>query len=174
MRKLTCFALLLCFGAIAHAAQDQEDDNREGNILAFKTMASVTGPFVGTANPIRGIVGGGLPWVISRGTGELKADGRLVVQVGGLVLADAPSVPANLRLTNPIPNFRAVVSCMIIDATGNPAIANISTAEFPATPQGDSRIDATLTLPSACFAPIIFVTSPTGAWFAVTGFQTKE
>jgi hypothetical protein len=24
-------------------------------------------------------------------------------------------------------------------------------------------------LPSPCFAPIIFVTSPTSAWFAVTG-----
>jgi hypothetical protein len=161
-------------GAIASATQDQDDANREGTILAFKTMASVSGPFVGTTNPIRGIVGGGFPWVLSRGKGELQADGRLLLQVRGLVLADAPTVPANLRLTNPIPNFRAVVSCMTIDAMGNPAIANISTADFPATPQGDSRIDATLVLPSACFAPIIFVTSPTGAWFAVTGFQTKE
>jgi hypothetical protein len=171
MRKLTCFALLLCFGAIANAAQGE--DESEGNILMFKTMASVSGPFVGTANPIRGIVGGGLPWTISAGKGELKADGRLVVHVSGLVLADAPAVPANLRLTNPVPNFQAIVSCMTIDSMGNPAVANISTAAFPATPQGDSKIDATLTLPSVCFAPIIFVTSPTGAWFAATGFQTK-
>ena len=32
---------------------------------------------------------------------------------------------------------------------------------------GDGR--AVLTLPSPCFAPIVFVTSGTGNWFAVTG-----
>ena len=32
-----------------------------GTILKFDTMAPVTGPYVGAANPIRGVPGGGLP-----------------------------------------------------------------------------------------------------------------
>ncbi len=31
-------------------------------ILKFDTMVPVTGPYVGPANPIRGVPGGGLPW----------------------------------------------------------------------------------------------------------------
>jgi hypothetical protein len=63
-----------------------------------------------------------------------------------------------------------VVSCQIIDGAGNPGILNLSTGDFPATPSGDSDIEAQLELPDKCFAPIIFVTNPAGRWFAVTGY----
>src|SRR5579863_388901 len=59
-----------------------------GTILQFDVMTPVTGPYVGTANPIRMVPGGGLPWMITSGTGFLSRDGRLDVQVRGLVLAD--------------------------------------------------------------------------------------
>ncbi len=64
--------------------------------LGFETMAAVSGPYVGAANPIRDIAGGGLPWIISSGQGELRADGALTVSVRGLVLAPAEPVPGNL------------------------------------------------------------------------------
>lgn len=137
-------------------------------ILQFHTMSTVTGPFVGTANPQRGLAGGGLPWMIDSAQGELQADGRLEVQVRGLVLADDPSVPANLRGTDPIPSFRAVVSCLVAQG-GAVAVDNIATAPFPATPTGRASIETTVALPPHCVAPEIFVTSPTNAWFAVTG-----
>ena len=54
--------------------------------LGFETMAAVSGPYVGAANPIRNIAGGGLPWIISSAQGELRADGELTVSVRGLVL----------------------------------------------------------------------------------------
>jgi len=91
------------------------------------------------------------------------------IHVTGLVLADDPSVPENLRLVNPLPSFRATVSCLTIDGMGNPAEANVSTDNFLASSSGDSKIDAALTLPTSCFAPIIFVTAPAGMWLAVTG-----
>ncbi len=87
----------------------------------------------------------------------------------GLVLADDPAVPPALRLTNPIPMFRAIVSCMITDGNDNPSFVNVSTDGFPADTAGDSNINATVELPDACFGPIIFVTSPGGSWFLVTG-----
>jgi hypothetical protein len=147
----------------------QAPDLSSDSVLKFRTMAGVRGPFVGTSNPIRGVPGGGFPWIIADGRGELKADGRLSVRVTGLVLADDPTVPENLRLTNPVPAFRAIVSCRTIDGMGNPAIVNASTDGFPANNLGDAKINAELQLPEPCFAPILFVTSPGGAWFAVSG-----
>jgi len=51
----------------------------------------------------------------------------------------------------------------------------VLTGTFPATTGpatsggGDATIEATLTLPDPCIAPIIFVTNAGGAWFASTG-----
>lgn len=140
-----------------------------GTILKFTTMTPVTGPYVGTANPIRTVPGGGLPWMITAGTGSLKSDGHLLVHVRGLVLADQSPVPAALQGTNPIPDFRAIVSCQSIGDGGTATVSNVSTAQFPASTKGNSDINATVSLPRPCIAPIVFVTSPGGAWFAATG-----
>ena len=153
-------AALVALAPVAHAGD---------KVLEFDTMAGVVRPFTGAANAIRGVNGGGLPWVIRVGKGEVKAEGRIEVKVKGLVLADDPTVPAARRLTNPIPNFRAVVSCLTVDASGGAATMNVTTGDFPATTSGDAEIEAAIELPSPCFAPVVFVTSPGGAWFAVTG-----
>jgi hypothetical protein len=55
-------------------------------VLDFHVMAPVAGTFVGTANPVRGVPGGGLPRVIAHGDGTLRSDGSLEVNVQGLVL----------------------------------------------------------------------------------------
>ena len=67
-------------GASAPAGADP------GTILKFTSMAPVTGPYVGTANPIRGVPGGGLPWIITAGNGALKSDGHLPVSYTHLTL----------------------------------------------------------------------------------------
>jgi hypothetical protein len=143
-------------------------DHRSATVLKFDTMAPVTGPYVGTANPIRGVPGGGLPWIITSARGFLKADGQLRVKVRGLVLADQPPVPAALQGTNPIKDFQAIVSCQSIGASNSATIANVTTGDFTASPAGDSTITARVDLPNPCIAPIIFVTGP-GIWLAVSG-----
>jgi hypothetical protein len=130
------------------------------NVLKADTLAGVTGPYVGSANPIRGVNGGGIPWDIAEGKAVLSADGHLEVKVEGLVLATTG--------TNPVTTFRGLVSCQTI-VDGAAAVVNVPTDAFRASPAGDSKIEAMVTLPSPCFAPIVFVTSPGGAWFAVTG-----
>jgi hypothetical protein len=70
---------------------------------------------------------------------------------------------------NPVAQFKAIVSCQTIGIGGTAAVANVSTAPVSATTTGDAEIDETIALPSPCFAPIVFVTSAGGAWFAVTG-----
>lgn len=142
-------------------------------VLKAETMAAVVGPYVsptpGTGTLIRGVRGGGLPWQIDEAKVVLLADGRVTVKVEGLVLLDAAPVPEALRGTNPITSFKAIVSCETIDAGGAAATENVSTGLFPATSSGDSKIEATVELPSPCFAPVVFVTSPGGQWFSVTG-----
>ena len=132
------------------------------SLFEAKTMVGVSGPYLGTANPIRGVAGGGAPWSIDTAKAELRSDGRLEVSVTGLVLTTTG--------VNPVANFRAVLSCRTVDGTGNPAVVNLSTGDVPATSTGDAIIEETLTLPSSCLAPIVFVTNPAGRWFAVTGF----
>ena len=162
--KLHVAAFVLALALVASFLAQASIASGEGNpILTFNTMTPVTGPFVGTANPIRGINGGGLPWMIANGNGVLHADGKVDVNVHGLVLAAGPNAG-----TNPVPTFRAVVSCLSI-SSGNPTTVNVSTDPFPATTTGNAHIHARVTLPSPCIAPIVFVTTPTGAWLAVTG-----
>jgi hypothetical protein len=146
-------------------------DPGSGTILKFDTMTPVSGPYAGPASPVRLIPGGGLPWVLTAGTGSLSRDGHLLVRVCGLVLASHHSVPAALRGTNPFPAFRASVSCQCIDASGRATVASISTGDFMADASGDSQIEARVILPRPCIAPIVFVTGPSGVegWLAVTG-----
>ena len=134
----------------------------EDKVLEFDTMAAVVRPFTGAQNPIRGVNGGGVPWQIARGEGELRADGRLKVEVRGLVIVSTG--------VNPVATFRATVSCMSVGESGQAVTVNRTTDPFPATAQGDANIEATVDLPTPCFAPIVFVVNGgTGAWFAVTG-----
>src|ERR671934_1576386 len=98
------------------ALASHDRDEERGVVLAFETMVGVTRPFVGSANPQRGLNGGGLPWTIAQAKGRLNAGGELKVRVQGLVLANTNAAPAALRGTNPVPAFRAVVSCLTIDA----------------------------------------------------------
>jgi hypothetical protein len=140
-----------------------------GTILKFDTMAPVTGPYVGASSPIRGVPGGGFPWMIESGRGSLDRDGHLKVRVRGLVLANHAPVPPALRGTNPVTPFKAIVSCQTIGADGSATVTNVSTAGFPASPEGDANIRADVQLPHPCIAPIVFVTSGGGAWFAATG-----
>src|SRR5262247_3847684 len=58
------------------------------NLLSFGTMYGVDGPFVGDANPIRGVPGDEEPWAIERAVGKLDSEGNLLIIVRGLVFTD--------------------------------------------------------------------------------------
>jgi hypothetical protein len=103
---------------------------------------------------VDGVIGGGLPWVIDEGHAHLFADGRLEVQIDGLVLASS--------LTNPVTAGHAIVTC-----DGAPAA---TTSNVPFSPAGDAVVVATVALPSPCLAPAVFFTTGTDRWLAVTGF----
>jgi len=80
---LALIGLVPVLGATSPASADP------GVILKFDVMTPVTGPYTGS-NPIGGVRGAPLPWIITAGTGSLTRDGHLLVHVRGLVLADQP------------------------------------------------------------------------------------
>jgi hypothetical protein len=139
---------------------------KEAKILEFDTMVGVPAGLIGPQSqaPLRGINGGGIPWIIGSASGELTAGGKLEINVQGLVLATTGS--------NPSGTFRGLVSCVKSDGS----FERILTDPFPATMGlasaggGNSKIEANVSLPQPCIAPIIFVTNAAGtSWFAATG-----
>jgi len=153
-------------GTVSRASAD------ESKLLEFNTMIGVPRPYTGAANAIRGVPGGGLPWVIEFGKGKVSPEGNVDVLVKGLVFDpnDQAVIDRGIGGTNTVANFKVIVSCLSNDADGNTTTMNVSTGLFPADTAGNAHIKDTVVLPSPCIAPILFVTSPTGAWFATTGF----
>ena len=164
--RLSLIGLVLAVALVVPALGSGGSDNRK--VLDFDVMAGVSEPFTGATNQIRNLSGGGLPWEIAQGKGTLRSDGRLKVEVEGLVLARRAPVPPALQGTNPIAMFKAIVSCLTVSG-GAASTANVETGLVPATTTGNAEIETTVNLPSPCFAPIVFVTAPNNAWFAVTG-----
>ena len=137
--------------------------------LAFGSVASATagGPKVFDARMagiptgglvLHGLTGGGVPWSLEEGRVMIFADGRLHVEVEGLVVAASG--------VNPIPTGRAVVTCSSVAAARSP--------DVPFSMAGDAEVNAIVDLPASCLAPAVFFVgiTATGAerWFAVTGW----
>ena len=160
IRKLLVAAVaaasLVGAGTVAVAAHER------GTLIEFDSMTPVTGAAVGVVND-RGIKGGGLPWVITSGRGEVDRHGNVEVKVRGLIIV-VPPVGGH----NPVPMFMATVSCI-----SHGAVVNVSTAPAAASAAGDSTITGRVSLPHPCKDPIVFVAAPTGQWFAMSNSERE-
>jgi len=149
LRLLFATALLavLALGTVASTAAG-------GPKILDARMAPVTVP----NQVLQGLTGGGAPWSIEEGKATLFADGRLHVEVEGLIVI--------ARGNNPIPQGRAIITCSSAPAVSSPIV--------PFSTAGDAEVNARVTLPASCLAPAVFFVgvTATGAqpWFAVTGF----
>lgn len=165
-KVLYLFAAALVLGGLVFSAVFTPATAREPKILEFDTMVGVPAGLTGAQSPIRGNNGGGLPWAVGASHGELTASGHLEVKVQGLVFAAGPNTGANT-----VTSFRAIVSCLQADGS----VLNLLTDPFPATTGpasaggGNAKIETQVNLPQPCIAPLVFVTSPGGAWFAASG-----
>jgi hypothetical protein len=166
MTMVLVLSTFLAAGSVSRASAD------ESKLLEFNTMIGVPRPYTGGTNAIRGVPGGGLPWVIAFGKGKVSPEGSVDVLVKGLVFDpnDQAVIDRGIGGTNTVPNFKVVISCLSKDAGGAAVTVNVSTGLFPADTEGNAHIKDSVALPSPCIAPIVFVTSPGGSWFAATGF----
>jgi hypothetical protein len=117
-------AVILIASSVFLTGQIPQAVAKEPKILEFDSMVGLPQAFTGAQNLIRGINGGGLPWAIGSASGELKASGKLEIEVHGLVFAAGPNTGANT-----VTSFRAIVSCLKSDGS----VENVSTDPFPAT-----------------------------------------
>src|SRR5262249_25152769 len=117
----TSCALLLLVTASAEAK----------NIIAWGTMYAVDGPFLGSANAIRGVNGDTEAWVLKKVSGHLTTKGQIEVEVKGLIFKDGDPNDESV--------FKAVVSCLTENGDATPVV-NVPTRGFPASGSGDSHI----------------------------------
>jgi len=175
MRKLVMSAIAcLAVGGAPFIGVSAAGGSKAKDLLTFRTMYGVDGPFVGAANPIREVIGDELPWAIEKSIrGKLETDGHLKITVRGLVFKDELSVPPDLRGKNDEEQFRGLVSCLTEE--GEEVVTkNVVTQGFPATEAGNAVIDAQIELPNPCIAPLVMVLAGSEEkWFAVTGFEAE-
>jgi len=162
--SLVVASVIAVTGGISHAGQ------RNQTVFKSNVLIGVSAPYTGTANPIRGIPGGGAPWVIGDAEARLRADGDVEVEVEGLVVDPAFPNPAVAGI-NPAPTWKITVSCLSKDAAGAAVTTNVSSNPVNVGTDGNAEIKTKVDLPSPCFAPIIFVANGggNGAWFAASG-----
>jgi len=168
MKKFLLITLSMMLISAFFAGSASPAAAKEPKILEFDTMVGTTAGLTGAQSqvPLRGINGGGLPWMLTSAHGELTTSGKLEIEVQGLVLAAGTNTGSN-----PSAVFRGLVSCLRSDGS----VQNILTDPFPATTGpassggGNAKIEAMVALPQPCIAPIVFVTNAGGSWFAVTG-----
>ena len=142
----------------ALSAFGHNDSGHHGGNTVFR---STLAPSVLSDPTIHGVMRGGVPWILDRGSARLRHGGRLTVGVRGLV------IPGN-GTPGPVTSISAGLYC---GADATPAAA--TTGSVPLSSQGDARIDEHVTLPAKCLAPIILLhpNGNAGAYIAASGFE---
>ncbi|HZW54961.1 MAG TPA: hypothetical protein VFF30_01590 [Nitrososphaerales archaeon] len=116
---------------------------------------------------ISGVPSGGVPWVVAAGEAGLSPNGRLHVNIVGLLITGTGT--ALDGTTGPVSSVLASLVCQ------NSGVV-ASTSAVPLDSKGDARINQVIQLPSTCFGPVILVRisglASSDPWIAVTGFTT--
>ncbi|HEY7208073.1 MAG TPA: hypothetical protein VH416_07515 [Gaiellaceae bacterium] len=143
--------------AVAVAAIAKSGPDRSLRSTLAPSMPAPTDPQVHGVNP------GGVPWQLTRGTVKLESDGKLKVDIRGLVIP-------TLGTAGPVTSVSASLFCGA--DTNKTAAATTSTV--PLSSKGNGRIEQRITLPATCLAPIVLV-NPNGnsaAYIAITGWRS--
>ena len=138
-------AMVGVFGTSASAASRPARTGHQGT--RSEVLHAVLAPSVPTDPSIFGVAPGGAPWKLARGQVRLGKDGRLMVDVDGLVLTTTGA--------NPVPDLAASVYC------GGTLAATTKPAPFSTT--GNALIRATVSLPAFCPAPAVLLNPATGS-----------
>lgn len=138
-----------------------------GDSAKIKTehFTGVPANLTGANGNFAGFNGGGLPWTIGDAEVSVRRSGKVEVEFSDLVFAAGPNTGRNT-----VAQMRVGVSCMGSDLVRTTALSDVfpvSVADALDPVGGDADATTRIALPATCLAPIVFVTSPGGAWFAV-------
>ncbi len=149
VKKMLAFALFLgIFSPLAVFAQSHLV-RFEGGIGSQPLRSGPAVNVVFNVNP------GGIPWVISRLSADVRLDGRISVVGLGLLLGGGNGIG-----TNGNQRVRARLFCG--------GVAHETPNVVALEPNGDFRIEDDLTPvpPSPCASPVLLIVSEGGNWFA--------
>lgn len=147
--------------AVAASGHGGDDGKRGGDGNGRALLRAPLAPSVPSDVAIHGIVPGGVPWVLDRGSVRLKTDGELDVRLRGLVI---PS----LGTAGPVATVSASLLC------GADTAPAATTAAVPLSSAGDAELETTIAVPTVCLAPSVVV-HPNGnvkAYIAVSGWKS--
>ena len=109
-------------------------------------------------NVVRGVNPGAGPWRIADLRAEIDTTGRIKVRGRGLLLASGNGIGTNAN--------QSVFATLICEAAA-PFVEHSTAFSVPLAPNGDFRIDDTLTsLPAECASPVLLIRNTGGVWFA--------
>jgi hypothetical protein len=109
-------------------------------------------------NIVRGVPPGAGPWRIADLRADIDVNGRIKVRGRGLLLASSNSIGQNAN--------QSVFATLICEAAA-PFVEHNTTVSVPLEPNGDFRIDDSLSsVPSDCPSPVLLIRNKGGVWFA--------
>ena len=108
----------------------------------------------GLPNDVQGVQPAGLPWVISRLSADVSADGRIKVDGRGLQLAGGNGIGT--------PAGQSVFARLICAGVSH------DSELVPLDASGDFRIEGFVNPfpPNPCASPVLLIVNANGAWFA--------
>jgi len=168
--RLGAISALLSITALADHGGNKNDNGNKGGNNSFDS--AVVGSIPSTT--IGGIASGGAPWTVAHGKASVSGTGKIALEVHGLLLTTG--APANLVGT--VGPVMMVAASLVCGGSGGAVAA--STEGVPLSTTGDAEIEATITVPPTCMAPVILVRvfnnaaatgSQLGPFIALTGFN---
>jgi len=164
-------ATIALIGAI-FAFSPIEPASAAGKKLIQSDIVGLPDPMIAaTGVMVRGVGGGGCPWVVADSDATIDKNGKLKIKIKGLLIVSSTiNLDCNLP-TGPEgsigPVFQVFAS-LTCEGTGVVA----TTTAAPLNANGDAKIKETITLPPTCVGPIILVRAngAGGPWIAASGF----
>jgi len=176
MKKALACTMFLGVVSSLPAAADDTKLRFKGGIGVIPVSSGVAvAPTPGTApvvesvnrNIVRGVQPAGQIWVIDELDAKVSANGRITVDGKGLVLGGGNSAG---RATG-----QAVLATLICQPTAPFTESRTSTAGVTLSPNGDFKIDDTLSPlpPDICISPMLLIRNAANlGWFAVGIFRS--
>ena len=130
---------------------DQHHGRHDGH-HGRQALASPLVPSVPTDPALMGAAAGGVPWVLKPSEAIVRSDGRMRVDIRGLLIPSGQFAGT----TGPVTTVSASLYC-----AGNSTPVGTSAA-VPLSSRGNARIDTTVTLPAKCQIPAVLI-HPNGA-----------
>ena len=134
MRIETLIVLTLCLGLCGLNARAGERGGFEARLV---------GSAVG--EHVAGIPSGGAPWVAARSEVEINSNGKIEVEIKGLLIASGSAA----NTVGPVTMVMASLVCGDVDAA--------DTVSVPLSSSGDAKIRDTIQIPSPCIAPAVLI-----------------